>query len=169
MSVEAVLAAMLTLPEYTGDKGQTPESRRQLYAPVATMIHDVSHSRSEEALLVALAEHESGFARFVVEGRCSEGPPGQRCDGGNARGVFQLHAAACPSAWQHPEGSPESMALEAACAIRLLRWGGSQCQAHALTPIHGALGVYAGRGCEWAGAEKRVVTMTRLLAKWGKN
>lgn len=169
MSVEAVLSAMLSLPEYSGDKGQSPEARRQLYTPVAAVIREVSRSRSEEALLVALAEHESGFARFVIEGRCSEGPPGQRCDGGKARGVFQLHQAACPAAWKHPEGSPESMALEAGCAIRLLRWGGAQCKDHALTPIHGALGVYAGRGCDWRGSEKRVVTMTKLLTKWGRN
>ncbi len=162
-----VLAAALSLAVYTGDRAETADEREALLTPVAYEISTVARTPSEGAFLVALAFHESGFARYVIEGRCSDGPPGQRCDGGKARGVFQLHKAACRAAWAEPAGSRSSLRAEATCALSLLRWGGQQCREHALTPAIGAFGMYAGRGCHWSGAEARTRTVTVLLGKWG--
>jgi len=169
MSPEIVLSAMLSLTPYSGDRGDSTEARMDLYRPVAQNIARVARTPSEAAILVALGFHETGFARFVIEGRCSEGPPGQRCDGGKARGVFQLHASACPAAWKFPEGSPESLELEAGCAIRLLRWNAVRGREHTITPAHAAFSGYAARDWGWGGADLRVKTTAGLLAKWGRS
>lgn len=168
IALAPVLAAMLSLAPYTADRAATPDEREALLTPLAYEISMVARTPSEGALLVAVAFHESGFARYVLEGRCKDGPPGQRCDGGKARGVFQLHAATCPAAYALPEGSRGSLRAEATCALSLLRWGGQQCREHALTPVLGGLSMYAGRGCRWAGAERRAKTAAGLLAKWGR-
>lgn len=42
------------------------------------------------ALLIAKGRAESGFAELVHEGRCSEMPPGQRCDA-DRFGVARAH------------------------------------------------------------------------------
>lgn len=164
-----VLAAMLSLPQFIGDRSDSDDERDALYQPIAYEISMVARTPSEGALLVAVAFHESGFARYVIEGRCKDGPVGARCDNGKARGIFQLHAATCPAAYAERAGSRSSLSAETACALRLLRWGGQQCRSHSLTPTLGAIGVYAGQGCHWSGAEKRVRTEVALLQKWGRS
>lgn len=164
IALAPVLAAMLSLAPYTADRAATADEREALLQPLAYEISMVSRTPSEGALLVAVAFHESGFARYVLTGHCSEGPPGQRCDGGKARGPWQLHRQACPAAW----GPTGDLRTEATCALALLRWGGQQCREHARTPVLGAVGMFAGRGCHWSGAETRAKTATTLLAAWGR-
>lgn len=158
----AVLAAALSLSQYVGDKVDTAEQRSTLYRPVAEAIAEASRTNVEASMLLALAYHESGLARFVIEGRCADGPPGQRCDGGKARGVFQLHAAACPDAWKLDAGSVESIHAEARCAIRLLRWNADRGKDHTPTRVHAAFAGYAAREWTWDGAAKRVETARKL-------
>jgi hypothetical protein len=162
VSPDAVLAAALSLSPYVGDKIDTPEQRSTLYRPVAEAIAEVAKTKSEASILVALAFHESGFARFVIEGRCAQGPPGQRCDGGKARGVFQLHEAACREAWKLKDGSVESIRAEARCAIGLLRWNAERGKDLTPTRVHAAFAGYAARGWDWDGAAKRVETARKI-------
>ena len=162
VSSTAVLAAALSLSQYVGDKVETLEQRSALYRPVAEAIAAVSRTNTEASLLIALAFHESGFARFVVEGRCADGPPGQRCDGGRARGVFQLHQSACPEAWKLEGGSSQSVRAEAGCAIRLLRWNADRGKDHAPSRLHAAFAGYAAREWTWDGAAKRVETARKI-------
>jgi len=158
----AVIAAAMSLSQYVGDRLETPEQRSALYRPVAEAIAEVSRTDAEASLLVALAYHESRLARFVIEGRCADGPRGQRCDGGKARGVFQLHQSACPEAWVLEDGSTESMRAEARCAIRLLRWNAARGKGRAPSRLHAAFAGYAARDWNWSGAAKRVATALRI-------
>jgi hypothetical protein len=162
VSPEAVLAAALSLSPYVADRVDTPEQRSTLYRPVAEAIAEVARTKFEASILVALAFHESGFARFVIEGRCSEGPPGQRCDGGKARGVFQLHEAACHEAWELKDGSVESIRAEARCAIRLLRWNAERGKDRTPNAAYAAFAGYAAREWTWDGAAKRVETARKI-------
>jgi hypothetical protein len=158
----AVLAAALSLSHYVGDKSENPEQRSVLYRPVTEAIAEAADTNAEASMLIALAFHESRLARFVIEGRCADGPPGQRCDGGKARGVFQLHQSACREAWSLEDGSVASIRAEARCAIRLLRFNASRGKNYARSRLHAAFAGYAAREWTWDGAAKRVDTARRI-------
>jgi len=164
ISPALVLSALLWLSPYYGDRGELPADRAARLEPVAEAISAVARNRVEVALLLALGTHESHFSALVLAGRCTEIGP-RACDSGRARGVWQLHREACPRAWELPDGSRESLAEEARCVVSLLRWGAHQGTERALTPLHAALSAYAGHGPTWPGAELRVRTTRKLLAR----
>jgi hypothetical protein len=164
---QLVLAVMLAMPSFTGDRSETAEQRAELYYPIATAIAEVARSRSEVAILISLSWHETKWARAVVEGRCGEMPAGQRCDGGKARGPWQLHLEACRTAYALPEASAGSIQAEAQCAIRLLRFSAERGKSHTATPWHSAFAGYAARPWDWPGAEARVRTTRRILSSMG--
>lgn len=153
-----ILAVLLTLPQYRGDAHADPtvEDRARLLRPVAVAIADVSRNATEAAALVALGYHETAYARFVLDGVCYQGPVGARCDGGKARGAWQVWNW-CRPLWAAPENAPGRHLAGARCAISLLRRGRQQCGT-----LAGAFGVYAGKGCEWKGGPGRVRT-TNLM------
>ena len=161
----AVLAALLALPRYTFDPPESETDRAARLGVVADAIASASRTRTEEASLVAIVKHESAGSMLVQLGRCAELPRGQRCDGGAARGLFQLHRAACPAAYALPEGSVESIRAEAQCAIRLLRWNAQRGKEHTLTPLRAAFAGYAARDWHWKGAEERERTVRAVLAR----
>ncbi len=168
IGLSAVLAAMLSLPAYVGDRDLNPDEREALYQPIAYEISMVARTNSEGAILVALAWSESKFASAVVSGHCERMPAGQRCDGLRARGIYQIHRAACPSAWAEPIGSTSSLRAETECAIRLLRYNAVRGRDHALTPVHASFAGYGARPWDWTGADVRVRTVKKLLANWGR-
>lgn len=114
--------------------------------------------------VLAIVEHESHSAAYVAEGRCHEGKPGERCDDGKARTVFQLHQQACPAVWNTDPGSDAEMRAGAYCAARLLAGAVRFCSEPG-QPLNwtGAYGRYAGLGCGWVGGTKRAATRLRLL------
>jgi len=157
MTPTAVLAAMAALAPYHADRDDSPESRRALYMPTATAIATVARTPEEAAALIAQAWHESHFARYVLEGRCSEGPPGQRCDPdahgvARARGPWQVWRVACRAA---------DVAGEARCVLGQMRMGLARCSSWG-----GALAALDG---QWrcGDAAVRVQTMRRVLATMG--
>ncbi len=150
VSAEAILAAMLAFPQYTGDRhADGPADRARLYRPVAAAIAEVSRNHTEAAALVALGYSETAFARYVLDGYCHQGPAGARCDGGRARGAWQVWSH-CRPLWAGPENAPSRHLDGARCAIRLLRAGRVRCGT-----LRGAFGVCAGRGCDWRGGAAR--------------
>ena len=163
--VELVLAAMLSLPQYAGDRHADPtvEDRARLYRPTAEAISEVATNRTEAAALIALGYHETGFARYVLDGHCEQGPVGARCDGGRARGPWQVWAW-CKAGWAAPDGSREAIREQARCAVRLLRSSSASCArvcrstGAGCRPLLAAFSGYAGRGCEWPRAAARVRT-----------
>lgn len=153
--VADVLAVLLTLPQYRADIHADPtiEDRTRLLRPVAVAIAEVARNRTEAAALIALAKHETNLARYVLDGFCYQGPAGARCDGGRARGAWQVHSW-CKPLWVGPENDPSRHRAGARCAISLLRKGRAQCGT-----LAGAFGVYAGAGCKWRGGKQRAQTV----------
>jgi len=119
MTMTLTLAIMLTLPQSHLDRDETPEQRAALIKPWADGIDAVSRNAFDRAALVAIAWHESGgFARYVLEHRCSDGPRGAKeCDSGHARGAFQVH----------PWCKATTVEGEAQCAASAYRFALSRC------------------------------------------
>lgn len=170
VAADAILAAMLALPQYHGDRhADTPEDRARLYRPVAEAISAVAANRTEAAALVALGYHETAFARYVLDGYCYQGPVGARCDGGRARGAWQVWSW-CRPLWDVPETAPSRHLAGARCAVRRLRSARADCArvcrqtGSGCRPHIAAFSGYAGRGCDWPGATGRVKTMARIEA-----
>src|SRR5512147_2209962 len=81
------------LPAYPGWK-ETAQQRTARYESIAEDIAATTTSPREQALLVAVAYHESGFAPDVDLGPCYRGPKNDsgRCDGGLAVSMWQIQA-----------------------------------------------------------------------------
>lgn len=141
----AVLAVMLRQPPWSGDVAETPQQRRALYAPVAQAIADASTDTQEMAALATLAWHETRLARYVLEGRCKDGPASAQCDQGHARGPWQVWRA------------------EARCALQMLGWGRKMCADKGVAPgWHSAYAGYRSLRCEELDAPKRLETHRRI-------
>ena len=152
-TVEALLAVALSFPPWYGDRRDSTEARRELYRPTVEAIVEETQNEKYQALLLAQAIEDTHLARYVLEGRCLDGPPGQQCDHGRSRGPFQV-GRWCPTG---------SLRDEAHCALRAA-WGGvARCREKALSPWHGAFAGLAARDCHWASADKRVATMRGIL------
>lgn len=115
---EAALNVLLSLVPWHGDAHESGEEREQLLGPIAAAVVGAAQGDIEMAgALLALGQHETHYARFVLEYRCEDGPEGA-CDDGDARGFLQVHG------WC--EG-PDAPAIEAQCAARVLRAFMARC------------------------------------------
>lgn len=157
---EHVLAALLALAPWHGDRDLTREERAAILAPVAQAISAVVRNDQEAAALIAQGWHESRYASHVLAGRCDLMPRGQRCDpdrngAPRARGPWQLWRVAC-----RDDGG--GLHSEAACALRLLRGGRQRC-------TNGWLGAFAAMRGTWSCVSKqgpvRVATMRESLQR----
>lgn len=113
------------------------------------------------ALLVALGQHESTFARHVGAGACKP----WECDRGRARHYWQTQPGPrLPRAeWAELEGVEYYPTTRAAyAAARELGYGFARCKS-----IEGALAFYARpkTGCRWPGAAARAATYRRVLGQ----
>lgn len=171
---EAVLVILLGLPPHHTDRDEPDPDRIGRLGRVAGAIADAAGSTFRKgdpkgripplqvaAALLTLGWAESRWARYVGEGRCSDGPRGARCDPDRhgrpqARGYWQLHRAACPAIWLEPDGSSIVLRLGARCAAR--RWAGAwhMCRRSRAGCLLGSFAGYrGGRGpdpCDWRGA-----------------
>jgi hypothetical protein len=131
--VEWLVAALLALPGWYGDRGDSAGERASLYRPVAVAICAATVDKWERRALAAQAYAETRLARYVLEDRCSDGPVGQRCDGGRATGPWQVHGF-CSAAWAPGKKETRRMlphkrlVAGARCALRIgalgrCRWG----------------------------------------------
>jgi hypothetical protein len=157
MPPETILAAMIALGTYHADRGDTAEARRALLLPVAEAIASVARTNEEAAALVVGAWHESHFARYVLEGRCAEGPRGAQCDPdrhgvARARGAWQV--------WRFCKATDTRG--EAKCVLDQMRLGVRRCAGWS-----GGFAALHGASCEWSPSAARVQTMRRVLAVWG--
>ena len=155
VDVAIVLKALQALPAYP-DQGNA-EARTVLLRPVAEAIVEATGGDvARVSALVAIGNAESTFARYVIEGRCKDGPKGARCDWNyklrrnESRGPWQVRSW-CQS-WDYPEGSREALFAEAKCADRMVRRAWTKCKTQ--------VGIYAGyatngKSCEWKHAERR--------------
>jgi len=132
-AVERVHAVLVAMAPYSAEPppGETPEQRAgRLRSPARAAVQATSDPLIRAAVLVQ-GKHESRYARYVGEGRCSEGPRGSRCDpdrAGKPRAAtyWQVWRAACPAAHAVPPGTERDRAA-ARCTAALLRYFVREC------------------------------------------
>ena len=122
---------------------------------IAVAIAAANPSPTQAALMITGAWHESNFHPDIIAGGCSR----YGCDEGRARGIWQLHRAACPKAYEFEAGSQESLLLEAQCAKSLYGWAFSECKT-----VPGAFAMLGGLACSKSSKfEVRKATYEKLL------
>jgi len=167
-TVARVLAAMVVMPTWYQDLDETPEQRADLLRPAALAIANATDDRTEQAAMVALGWHESRWSRYVIEGRCADGPKGARCDNGRARSPWQVHAyGICRAAWAYAEDDPRTLEAAASCAVRYLRGAKSRCAGqHPAGDWAGAFSQYGtGARCTRPKSAERVRTMQTVMLR----
>ena len=149
------LRILLSVPRHTSDHAEEDGTRRARLEGIADAIDTATPHPHERALLLSVGWWESRWSSAVGAGD-------HLGDEGRARGYWQQ--------W----GLTEDATLEhqADRAIRLLRYHARRCGAPGLasgTSVRAAVSGYAtgGRLCRWSGAEKRVQTWRRYLARTG--
>ena len=171
----AIHALLVALPPFAAEPTpETADERAVRLEPVAAAIWEASSgapagfTRGQwAAVIVALGKHESNFAKYVQEGRCSEGRPGERCDNGKARTFAQLHYAACPAAWQLEPGTVAELDAAAKCASRLLAAALRRCRSRNADPLAGSFSGYAGASCVAPWANRRANTARVFMGRLG--
>jgi hypothetical protein len=125
--VALILRTWLALPVWYQDTGLTLDQRADLYRPVAVAVCAVARTDTERAFLARQTYGETRLARYVLEDRCKDGPPGARCDAGLATGPWQAHRVSpysrnqhCNEAWTAPTLA-ERYAAGARCALQLAK------------------------------------------------
>lgn len=153
---EAILIVMMSGPSWIGDRDDSTEDRKDLLRPLAAAIAEVSNESpnpiQSASILIALGQNETKFARYVLEGRCLDGPPGMKCDYSPrtkkplSRGPFQVRNW-CKKAWKAVDGSPESFVEGARCALHYVQKGLSRCLKSKYRAWQGAYSIYRGQSC----------------------
>lgn len=163
INADTVLRVLLAMAPYHGDI-ETPAQREARLRVAAEAMVEVTGGRaSGVAALIAVGKHESEFSQYVGEGRCLEGPAGQRCDNGLARQYWQVHKH-CTALWEADAGSRTAVVEGARCAYRRLRWGYRVCRTDT-DRFACVLSFYGRSRSDWAPGRKRVKTFDWALAK----
>jgi len=164
--VDRVLAGIFRRPTWYQDKHLSRQERAVYLRPVAKAIAKATRTDAEAAALITHGWYESRYAKYVIEGRCKDGPVGAQCDITKkgvvrARGPFQVWKW-CRDAWGYPQGDQAALAHEARCIARWMRGAMRRCQGGWVSAFAGMRG---GARCEWGPAKKRAHTMRKVLAK----
>jgi hypothetical protein len=119
---KTVLSIWLGWAPWSGDAGDTEKQRTELIAPVAVAVCLATQDPVERAFLAVQTYQKTHLARYVLEGRCHDGPDGARCDEGRARGPWQVHAH-CRAAWAPTASRLDRYVGGARCALSGWRYG----------------------------------------------
>jgi hypothetical protein len=149
-----ILAFLLTLPVFHEDVHST-QKRAQL-TRIADAIAAVSETPQEAAMLIATGYAESTFGLRYHEGLCLP----HECDGGQARGPWQVWRRTAGAAWDLMIGL-ENTEQQARIALLKLRWGSKWCKG---SPI-GTLAFYMGLGCSTEEADARIEERFRIYGE----
>lgn len=174
---EAILSVLLQLPALRTERDEPAEERSARLSVVAAQIAGVVGNRPRgvdevewAAALITQAKAESGFAKYVAEGRCQDGPVGAQCDPdkrgvARARGYWQMWAVTCKKAWLAEVGSEEEVRASALCATRVMLSGYVSCTGPGKDSWQGAF-IRGGGGVSCVGprGEKRVASFRRILS-----
>lgn len=101
-----VLSLLLDLQVWYQDVDNSVETRTRRLEPIAAIICAATSNPREQAFLILQGDHETHYAKYVLEERCSDGPKGARCDNGLATSPWQVHKW-CRAAWP-PRGGASS-------------------------------------------------------------
>lgn len=145
------------------DLDESPAVRAGRMDPIAYWCTQFAPTHDELAACLTIPKHETQLARYVQEGRCHDGPPGERCDEGRARGPWQLHRTVCPALWRTLPGSPEALREGARCAVRQWRYARLRCRGrHPGGDVQGAFAGYrGGASCSWTGGRNGTAARER--------
>src|SRR5690606_38153628 len=147
----STLAALERMPRHVTDIDEPDEEPSARLAELAEAIDAATPDIRRRAALVTLVRFESHAARYVMEGRCADGPCAEReGDAGRGKGAWQRHADA-----RHPE-IPYSLAGRAKIAVALWSYARRECGSDA-----GAFSLYgSGGSCDIKGwPEERAAYM----------
>ncbi len=161
---------------------ETSSERRERYASLSNDLYTFVYDPETKplyggkkgrartaALLLAIAYHESGFARDVDEGPCYRGKHGtsKRCDSGVSACLMQIHLGKGTT----PEGWTQSDLFEDrrkcfSAGLRLIRKSFLACRA---LPMKHRLNAYASGSCArgHAGSERLMALGERFAARLG--
>jgi hypothetical protein len=181
-----VLAVLLALPKFSAEPTpETDAARESRLRPYGSAIADATEYRPRgisaelwAAALVELGRAESGFAAYVTDDRCLEGP--YRCDvdpetgAPRARGAFQVWRAprepypACRAVWALPHDHVHRRRAEAVCASQRLAGAYHRCRGrHPDGDIAAAFAGFRSIDCEWAPAGARSARAYALAGRLG--
>ncbi len=148
----AVILALVPVASHRPPPGwqETLDAREARMRSIADDIAAVSQTRTDVAVLVAVAAHESAMAADVDAGACYRSPlPAWvgRCDGGRAWTIFQMQSGRREeiATWK---GSRREAARE---ALRRIRMSIGACR-H--LPREERLAMYASGGCSGEAGKK---------------
>ncbi len=182
VTATALLALLLSLPRFTRDT-ETAEEREVRMSVVDRSLvyasdratcsgeYDVpgchkwwtGSKKSLQVLLVVQAKYETNFAQHIHEGRCRLHL--KECDGGRAKGLWQLHAGGTVTKeeWEQFEGtSLENTKVAAWAAARVMMRSLGACKGD----LEGGFAMYAtGNSCTWSGAKERADLYRQLMKR----
>lgn len=162
-AVSPTLRILTSAHRHVSDLDEEDGTRAARLKAIASAIDTATPHAHERALLLSVAWHESRFASYVDLDlpQCRDGVEGV-CDAGRAWSIYQLHG----------QDRTGDRYYAADVAIRMLRYHADRCGHPGLTTaasVRAGVSGYAtgGRLCRWVGAEKRVQTWRRYLARMG--
>jgi|FreactcultureFD7_1027221.scaffolds.fasta_scaffold00620_29 hypothetical protein len=177
--VQLVLASLLTLPVWSGDRNEDTEARQARFMSVATAEVDAAERatcsgeyngveckpiwKGSIKEIIAATESvgywESNYSKAVGEQHCLGVPGG--CDHNRARGYWQCWITACPELWKTDSNSPEEVKVAAWESMKLLIGFRKTCDSW-----DKAFTAYTGRGCKVsATGVARRTTMLSIMRK----
>lgn len=162
---EAILRLLLSLPPcFYEPTPELADARRARLEILAEELHRGALSPETLVGIVTVGEFETHYARYVGEGRCTEGR--FKCDPDpkgvpQARTYFQLWKATCRPAWEEVEGSRAELRAAIPCAAARWKEGLRACRT-----VRGAFSAYRAVGCGWVGAPAREKRYYQLLARF---
>lgn len=115
------------IPRSWSDRELPAEEMRAHRQAIARAIGAAAQTPEERAALLAVGQHESHFSTRIGRDECAAGECDPDATGRPlARGVWQLHRAACEAAWDAPPDFPRLVA-EAHCAVIALHAAKAKC------------------------------------------
>lgn len=162
---DVVLAAMRSRPVYKEDVDLVAEKQAQQSELCQAIRRESKRQRIATeldwaALMIAIGEHESNFSLRIHQGFCYAG----ECDGGRARGPWQLHRYGIAKEHWHDMHGLDSVAIQAHAASRALERGYGVCRGPATDWLIATINGFAGVRCDkmWRGLEERIATWRKV-------
>ena len=136
--LKSILLVIFAIPAFHEDRG-VDGKRAQLEA-IARAVAAVSKTADQAAFLLAWGKAETNFSLRIHRGDCRP----WECDGGKARGPWQLHRVGMPDELWAKMIGVENVQTQAEQALREVQWAFNICPRD---HVRGAFRVLAGHGC----------------------
>ncbi len=161
LAVPSTFGVLSSFPVHHTDRDEPEEARARRVGAVASAIDQATDDPTERAALATLVRFEAGLARYVQEGRCSDGPRGKHeCDSGRSIGLFQLR----PN--DNFPTVPSDLEGQAVMALRIWRGARVRCRSSVPDELAGAFSQYgSGNSCGHSWAEARASHVRKIRGR----